>query len=144
MPRTFALFAMPLLAVPLLPLPGRADAGLSEKMMTMAFDEVADGLRTYRTEKNPEKRLAWLQTIGVTRDPRVALALVDAANNQNGDDLDCEAAELLWWYYASPDAASHRGLTNQDVVNPPPGKSFRSWWKANESEIRRRAAQLSR
>jgi hypothetical protein len=74
----------------------------------------------------------------------VALALVDAANNHNGDDLDCEAADLLWWYYASPDAAAHRGLVNHDIVPPPPGKGFRPWWKANEADIRSRAARLPR
>jgi hypothetical protein len=137
-----------LVAALALPSPGRADAGppegLSEMMKMIMFDEVAEGLRQYRKEKDPKKRLAWLQTLGATGDPRVALALVDAANNQNGDDLDCEAADLLWWYYASPDAASHRGLANHDLVSPPAGKGFRPWWKANEADIRRRAAQLPR
>jgi hypothetical protein len=111
--------------------------------MKVGSDEVTEGLRQYRKEKDPGKRLAWLQTLGATGDPRVALALVDAANNRSGDDLDCEAADLLWWYYASPDAASHRGRGDHDVV-PPPGKGFRPWWKANEGDVRRRAAQLPR
>jgi hypothetical protein len=143
----FATACLPFFAALALPSPGRADAGppvgVSEKMM-MTFDGVAEGLRKYRKEKDPERRLAWLQALGATGDPRVALALVDAANNQNGDDLDCEAADLLWWYYASPDAASHRGPVNPDVVNPPPGKGFRPWWKANEADVRRRAARLAR
>jgi hypothetical protein len=126
--------------------PGRAVAGPPERVSgkMMLFDEVADGLRTYHKEKNPEKRLAWLQTLGATGDPRVAIALVDAANNRNGDDLDCEAADLLWWYYASPDAASRRGLVIQDIDKPPTGKGYRPWWKANEAAVRRRAARLSR
>src|SRR5262249_60227214 len=116
--------AMPLLALPAAVPP--AAAGPPESVSgRMAFDEVADGLRKYRKETDPEKRLAWLQTLGATGDPRVALALVDAANNRNGDDLDCEAADILWWYYASPDAASHRGLVNRDITSPPPGKGFR-------------------
>jgi hypothetical protein len=143
----FATACLLLFAVLALPSPGRADAGppegLSEKMM-MTFDEVAEGLWKYRKEKDPKKRLAWLQALGATGDPRVALALVDAANNQNGDDLDCEAADILWWHYASPDAASHRSLVNHDVIQPPPGKGFRPWWKANEADIRRRAARLPR
>jgi hypothetical protein len=147
MQRTIAATAsLPLFAALALLSPGRAVAGVpegvSEKMMV--FDEVAEGLRKYRKEKDPEKRLAWLQTLGATGDPRVALALVDAANNQNGDDLDCEAADLLWWFYASPGAASHRGLVNHDVVPPPSGKGFRPWWKANEADVRRRAARLPR
>jgi hypothetical protein len=108
---------------------------------TMVLDEVAEGLRQYRQETDPAKRLAWLQKLGATGDPRVALALVEAANNHNGDDLDCEAADELWWHYASPDA-SHRGRANRDGVSPPPGKGFRPWWQANEADFRRRAREL--
>jgi hypothetical protein len=125
--------------------PGRAVAGPSEVVSgKMEFDEVAEGLRKYHKEKDPKKRLAWLQRLGATGDPRVALALVDAANNQHGDDLDCEAADILWWRYASPDAASFRGLVGHDVIKAPPGKGFRPWWMANEADIRRRAARLPR
>jgi hypothetical protein len=126
---------------------GRALPGPPERAtgkLMLVSDDVLEGLRNYRQEKDPKKRLAWLQTFGATGDPRVALALVDAANNQNGDDLDCEAADVLWWYYASPDAASHRGRANSDVVSPPPGKGFRPWWKANEADVHRRAARLPR
>jgi hypothetical protein len=125
--------------------PGAA-AGPSERVSGQTvLDEVAVGLRKYRNEKDPDKRLAWLQTFGATGDPRVALVLVDAANNRNGNDLDCEAAEILWWYYASPDAASHRRRVNHDAIQPaPPRKGFRPWWKANEADIRHRAAQLPR
>jgi hypothetical protein len=140
----FATACLPLLAALALLSPGRAVAGPPTKVSEkLAVDEVAAGLLMVRKEKDPKKRLAWLQTHGATGDPRVALALVDAANNQNGDDLDCEAADILWWYYASPDAASHRGLVQHDFIpSPPPGKGFRSWWKANEADIRRRAARL--
>ena len=110
----------------------------------MAFDEVADGLRKYHKETDPEKRLAWLQTLGATGDPRVALALVDAADNRNGDDLDCEAADILWWHYASPDAASRRGIVNLQALKAPRGSSFRAWWQKNEADLRRRAKDLPR
>jgi hypothetical protein len=122
-----------------------AAAGPPEEVSgRMAFDEVADGLRKYHKETDPEKRLAWLQTLGATGDPRVALALVDAANNQNGDDLDCEAADILWWHYASPEAASRRGIANLQVLKAPRGSSFRPWWQKNEAELRRRANELPR
>jgi hypothetical protein len=94
---------------------------------TVFVDKVRDGLREYCKEKDPKKRLAWLQTLGATGDVRVALALVDAANNMKGDDRDCEAADLLWWYYVSPDAASRRGLVIHDIAKPPFGKGFRLW-----------------
>jgi len=103
-------FAAALLTVLAFLSPEKALAGLTEGASgKMVFvDQVRDRLREYRKEKDPEKRLAWLQTLAATGDPGVALALVDAANNQNGDDLDCEAADILWWYYASPAAAFHR------------------------------------
>jgi hypothetical protein len=145
MPRTeLATACLPLFAALALLAPGRAVAGPSAKgSEKVAVDEVAAGLRMVRQEKDPKKRLAWLQRLGATGDPRVALALVDAADNQNGDDLDCEAADILWWHYASPDAASHRGRVNHEFIPPPPpGKGFRPWWKANEADIRRRAARL--
>ena len=107
-------------------------------------DRVAEGLRKYRKEKGPEKRLACLQTLAASGDPRVALALVDAANNHNGDDLDCEAADILWWHYASPEAASRRGIANLQVLKAPRGSSFRPWWQKNEAELRRRANELPR
>ena len=139
-------FAAALLAALALLSPEKALAGPTEGASgKMVFvDQVRDRLREYRKEKDPEKRLAWLQTLAATADPRVALALVDAANSHNGDDLDCEAADILWWYYASPDAAAHRGLVNHDVIAPPPGKGFRPWWKAHEADIRRRARLLPR
>jgi hypothetical protein len=123
--------------------PGWAVAGTPERVtwkLMLISDEVSEGLRKYRQEKDPKKRLALLQTLGATGDPRVALALVAAANCENGDDLDCKAADVLWWYYASPDAA-HRGRVNQNII-PAPGEGFRPWWKANEADVRRRAARL--
>jgi hypothetical protein len=137
-----AALCLPLLAL-LVAAPATAGPpeGVSGRIV---FDEVADGLRKYHKETDPEKRLAWLQTLGATGDPRVALALVDAANNQNGDDLDCEAADILWWHYASPDAASRRGIVNRQALKAPRGSSFRAWWKKNEADVRRRAALLPR
>jgi hypothetical protein len=140
-----ATVCLPVFAALVLLSPGRVVAGPPERVtgkMMLVPDEVAEGLRKYRQEKNPEKRLALLATLGATGDPRVALALVDAANCSNGDDLDCEAADVMWWYYASPDAAAHRGRAYPDDVRPPPGKGFRPWWKANEADVRRRAARL--
>ena len=49
----------------------------------MVLDEVADGLRQYRKEANPEKRVGWLKKLAPTRDPRVAVQMAVIAN---GDD----------------------------------------------------------
>jgi hypothetical protein len=141
----FVTACLPLFAALALLPPGRAvSAPPGRVSVKMVFDEVAEGLRKYRKAKDPTKRLAWLENLAATGDPRVALALVAAANNQNGDDLDCEAADILWWHYAGPDAASHRGLVNHNVIPAPPGTGFRPWWKANEADVRRRAARLPR
>ena len=140
-----ATLSLPLFAALALLSPGRAaDAPPEGVSVNMVFDDVGEGLWKYRKEKDPAKRLAWLGTLGATGDPRVALALVDAANNQNGDDLDCEAADILWWHYASPDAASRRGIVNRQALKAPRGSSFRAWWKKNEADVRRRAALLPR
>jgi hypothetical protein len=80
-----AAASLPLFAALDLLSPSRAVAGPTERVsgnMKLVSDEVAEGLRMYRMEKDPEKRLAWLQTLAATGDPRVALALVAAANNQ--------------------------------------------------------------
>src|SRR5262249_33537716 len=101
MPRAIAAVRFCFLAALALPSPGWVVARPPERVtgqVMLAPDAVSDGLRKYRQEKDPNKRLALLQTLGATGDPRVALALVDAANNKNGDDLDCEAADVLWWY----------------------------------------------
>ena len=141
-----ATASLPLFAALALLPPGRAVARLPEGVSeeVIVFDQVAEGLREYRKEKDPGKRLARLQTLGATGDPRVALALVDAANNRNGDDLDCEAADILWWHYASPDAASRRGIVNLQALKAPRGSSFRAWWQKNEADLRRRAKELPR
>jgi hypothetical protein len=142
----FAAACLPLFTALVLLTPGRTFALPSEGMAgKTVLNDVTAGLRKYRQETDPKKRLALLQRLAATGDPRVALALVDAANNHNGDDLDCEAADLLWWYYASPEAAAHRGRVNHDFIpSPPPRKGFRPWWKASEADIRRRASQLPR
>jgi hypothetical protein len=88
------------LALPLLALLGTvppAAAGPPEGVSgRMVFaDEVADGLRECAMEAAPERRLARLRKLAATQDPRVAIVLVEVANDGTAGDLDCEAAEEL-------------------------------------------------
>ena len=76
MPRMFAVVPLLVLA---LSLPGKAIAGPPEGVSgKMVLDEVADGLRKYRKEKDAVKRLRLLERLATTRDPRVAIVLVEA------------------------------------------------------------------
>src|SRR5690348_6758493 len=49
--------------------------GVSGKVV---FDQVADGLRKYRAEKDKGRRLDWLKRLAPTHDPRVGVALGEA------------------------------------------------------------------
>ena len=111
--------------------PGKADTGPTGAAGTMVFDEVADGLRKYRKETESQLRVRWLEKLAPTHDPRVAVALWEA---------DCEdgavrsaAARLLGGYFV--EGTRFERLQHYDVGG---------WWKANEADIRRCAAQLPR
>jgi hypothetical protein len=123
------------LALPALPWQGSALAGPSDGLSgKIVPDEVAKGLRQYHEEKDAKKRVARLERLARTRDPRVGVVL--------GQRLDCgfpgveiiPAAELLGRHYAPPAWLPSR-------------KSFIRgwhWWEQNEVDMRRRAKQLPR
>jgi hypothetical protein len=135
MRRTFAVFAPPLLcALTLLP-PGEAagpPVGASGKMV---FDEVADGLRKYRTEKDAGKRFGRLDRLARTHDPRVGIVLGELLGGHDGDDR-LEAAMVILRHFNPVEmqgpSAILRVLEAED------------WWKHHEADLRRRAAQLPR
>jgi hypothetical protein len=140
----YAIALIPLIAAVALLSLGQAAAGPSPRVSERMTREVFDDLRTYDKEKDPKRRLAILERLAQTKDPRVIVALVDAANNSKGDDLDCEAADLLWWFFACADAANHRRPIRADDILPHPGQGYRRWWSAHEVDIRRQAARLPR
>jgi hypothetical protein len=126
------------LAILFLPAPGMASArppeGASGKMV---LDEVADGLRKYRKEPDPERRLDRLTRLAPTGDPRVAVALAEAMNVGE------------WWYRGWACTLLFRHFENRapierhrhgDLIDP----IVERWWKENEADLRRRAAQLPR
>jgi hypothetical protein len=93
----------------------------------MAFDEVCDWLRRYRREGDKAKRLGWMRKLGATRDPRVAVALMETSQDRlNPAEVRLEAILTLKAYFPAPLCSVDR------------------WWKENEADLRRRARELPR
>jgi hypothetical protein len=121
--------AVALLAALALVPPGKADTGPTGAAGTMVLDEVADGLRRYRRETDPQLRVRWLEKLAPTRDPRVAVALWEADCEDGA--IKATAVRLLGSCFVEGTRFEH--LQYYDVGG---------WWKANEAGIRRRVAQL--
>jgi hypothetical protein len=137
MPRTFAaavlLAAMALLAT------GSVVAGPPEGVSgKMALDNVEDGLRRYRQEKDNEKRYRLLERLALTRDPRVALALGELLRCADEDDRFVAATLLIGNYGATPPRTISQPAADGFI------EAAGAWWKKNEAGLRRRAAQLPR
>jgi hypothetical protein len=92
----------------------------------MTFDEVADGLRRYRSERDPGRRRALLGKLAPLRDPRVAVALGETLA---ASEFPYPELVLLAEYYL-PD--TKRGSTD----------SVWDWWRENEADLRSRAREL--
>jgi hypothetical protein len=89
---TYAL--LPLLA--LLVLPAQVVAGLPEgASRKTVLDEVEDGLRKYRKEKDEEKRYRLLEKLAPTKDARVAIAIMEARANNGAHSTDNYRYNLL-------------------------------------------------
>jgi hypothetical protein len=140
-PRTFAALVPPLLVTLSLLSPGRAVAGPPEAASgKTVLDEVADGLRKYRGEKDEAKRIALMVRLAATSDPRVALVLGEALDGappaRNFANLEIPVILLAMHYVPKAAGADPLGgLSGNDVAK---------WWKANAADLRRRAAQLAR
>jgi hypothetical protein len=134
MPRTFAGFVT-LLAL-LDPLsPGKAVAGPPEGASgKVAFDEVADGLRKYRKEMDPDQRRERLVRLSRTRDPRVGIALGEALSDAN-PTLVYSAASLYLDYF-STEVSGYRYRFPVELA--------REQWEKKAADLRRRAKHLPR
>ena len=142
MRRTLVVFVMPL-AVLVVGSLQKAVSGPPERVGgAMTFDTVADGLRKYRLEKAPERRVRLLEKLAPTRDPRVVVLLGEALEDREvivwpppgqpiAVELGTAASRLLFTYYLPLEAKLDGDTTP------------RKWWKANESQLRR-AANLPR
>jgi hypothetical protein len=120
-----ALLALPLLAL-LVAAP--AAAGPPEAVSgRMVFDVVADGLRKYARETDPEMRARRLAALAPSQDPRVAVALGEAMQDPSPAVLAA----------AFRGAAAHYGAGTSTA-------EVCAWWKQNEADLRRRAQELPR
>jgi hypothetical protein len=111
----------------LVPLAPMSFAGPPERPSgRMVLDEVADGLRRYRAEKDDGRRVAWLEKLAPARDPRVALLIWEYPPDELTPSQYIGLRRLLVRYY------------------DPCGGNLTAWWRANEADLRRRARQLPR
>jgi hypothetical protein len=134
MPRTpFVLLLAVAMSLLALALPEPALARPPEVVSgKMVFDEVAEGLRKYRKETDEDKKLTVLKKLVQTHDPRVAIVL--------GEMLSCSNKGTR--FYAAYLICRN---FNQDVEIVNVGVETliaQDWWKANGTDLRRRAKQL--
>jgi len=124
-----AVLALPLLALLAPPAAAGPPQGVSGRM---AFDHMADGLRRYATTKEHDERMALLERLAESRDPRVAVALARVVSDP-GDGYMSTAGCLLLWNYGR--RVPVLGKAREDA---------QAWWDKHEADLRRRAGQLSR
>jgi hypothetical protein len=121
--KPIAAVALPLLAALAVVTP--SGAGPPERPSgRMSFDAVTDGLRRYAQETDDSKRIAWLEKLAPTRDPRVALLIWEYPPDEITPSQFIGLRRLLLRYYV------------------PPGERLDGWWRANEADLRRRAKRL--
>jgi hypothetical protein len=104
----------------------------------LVFDEVADGLRKYRTEKDEWKRAEWLKRLAPTRDPRVAVELWEVfawVRGKRTAPIRQVARDCL---------ADHFVAVDKSLSAEERGPAVCSWWSRCGGDVRRRAAQLPR
>jgi hypothetical protein len=119
--------------------------------MVFQRDDVADGLRKYRKEKDKDKRSLLLGNLARTQDPRVAVELGGLAGGRDAEALF--AVYLLSRHFVHPQAYGGRQddeYTIEDIrmlrILPDLARDEEyvlDWWKEHESELRR-AAKLPR
>ena len=136
MPRTLfmlrSVFAVSMLA---LTLPGEAVAGPPEGVSgKMVFDEVEDGLRKYRKEKDPDQRIERLRRLSRTRDPRVGIALGEALSDACPTVVFSAANQYL--DYFSTEVSGYRYRFPVELA--------REQWQKEAADLHRRAARLPR
>jgi hypothetical protein len=133
MPRTFVIVLI-LAALGLLS-PRKVAAGPPEGASgKMVFDQVADGLRTFRKEKHTGRGWRLINRLAATGDPRVAVALGEAWEDKM-EEGRLAVAGLILQYYCPTQRLPAFSLGGELVDD---------WWVKNKADLRRRAAQLPR
>jgi hypothetical protein len=132
--RQVAALAVLLLLGPCSTAPAGPPEGVPGRMV---LDEVADGLRRYRAARTPEAKVAWLKRLAPSRDPRVAVALGEAAT---GDDPEVSRCAIGLAYRNYDLNVSLSGDSSASVIS----RLVLKWWQKNEADLRRRAEELPR
>jgi hypothetical protein len=128
MPRTLsvlALFALVVSGRPVLAGPPEGPSG------QMVLDEVTEALLKFRLEPDLKTRGAMIRRLGPVRDPRVTLALMEVAVDEDSP-LHPLAGAMLVEYH----------IPEKDYVTAKCWTIARPWCEKNEAEVRRRAKQL--
>jgi hypothetical protein len=117
--------------------PTNAIAGPPEGVSgRIVLDDVADGLRRYRKEKDPEKGLLWLEVLARTQDVRVEVVLGELREAGVAKGASGEVNRL--GFAAHCLLQKHYGLSIYKT-----DKEMRKWWRDNEADLHRRAKQLA-
>jgi hypothetical protein len=120
---------LPVVALSLFLMPAKAVAELpDEGSGQMVVDEVCEGLRQYRKEADWEKSRTLLQKLAPTRDPRVAVVLVEDMFKSEQRFATCFL--LLVEHYVP------------GGLNPSSADQMMDWWKKNEADLRHQAEKL--
>jgi hypothetical protein len=129
MPRMFAVVLALLSA-------GWASAGPPDQpAVRMVFvDRVAAGLRRYRAETDPSRRIDLMMELAPIRDPRIVVAFGEAMEQSHSNptnsypDPGTAAETLLHVHYLPAHFGGKRGIFD--------------WWLENKNDLRRRAKLL--
>jgi hypothetical protein len=108
----------------------------------MVLDEVAEGLRQYRKERDEEKRIAWLRRLAPSRDPRVAVELWEVfawVRGKRTAPIRKVARDCLSDYYVTREG---RPLPEVKPSDEQRGADVCSWWSKVGADLRRRAKEL--
>jgi hypothetical protein len=129
MSRTMSVLALFVLVVAAPSVLAGPPQGASGKMV---LDEVAEGLRKYRNEKDLERRVHRLDKLAETHDPRVDVILGEMLSHDYPDN------EIACWVICRNHLNFTRGWCRIEMFYALPI----GLWKENEADLRRRAKQL--
>ena len=123
----------------LLLLPGQVIAGPPEGAsggMVLEPDPIADGLTAYAKMKDPERRIARLERLARSCDPRVAVVLAGLVEGPE-NDIGERAGFALLWHYSDVELKPRRLSAPKQVL-------ARRWWADHGEELYRQVRRLRR
>lgn len=92
-------------------------------------------LKQFRDETDPEKRVAWVQSFGHIRDPRVTVALMEAVQEEVAKDWTGHAETPGLLLIASFAVVTHH-IPEADRTFGKCWTVALGWWEMNENVVR--------